>query len=1083
MRDPKRELKLFILRYHGQQAIVGLIMFVAIGASLWILFALIGFLGLHDTLLRTILFFTYLLAFIGLSIKYWIPGLMALMGFGSRLSEKAAARIIKKWLPGLDDRYINLLELEESEYRNTSPELWKRGLESRTEEVSGFPIETASPWKEIMPVMKWLAVPIVFVCLLLVLGKWKWVEEGSTAVWAYQRVIERVAPFRFIIDSKELVVEKGGSLSVEVFTEGSVEPIEVLAEFGGVQQKLRKRGEKWLLTLGNISKSGILLFNGSGVRSAPVNVRVVENARLDGVNIELVYPPYTGMENELRDWSNRVSVPRGTEVKVSARRIGALDWRASFAGVNLDNNKDGFSFQGSSDGSFVLSLLNGLEVWQSWGQLDVDVFADEYPLIDVDYTVRDSIVSAVVNLKDDFGLSKLVWIAYGIEGELFRKDLSIKGTREEVLDHMINLSVLNKEYPNARSWAYLISDNDQPNGFKKSLSDRYTLDYKSAKESLDALRSETAAMSSGASSSQKELEKQERLLEEIVAESVSGKMDWNEKNRIEEQVEDLIKGQKARESRLSRLEESLKAVKTESKADDKDEILKRLDEAKKQNEGIDLKKLEELLKKEKKVELLKLLKETQKDEKEAVFTEEQLVELLKNMDVELRFEQSLEDLEKLKLKQEELVDTKDQDVSKQEDLNKELDKWNKEYEEMLKSNEDLKDKFEIESLLIEREEVLKEAEEASEASKSGDSEKEQKEQKESAEKLSEMLEALSGMAQAMSEDAHEENMETLRQIQDNLLLYSHREEMLGTLLKEMDPNDPSITGLMREQQELQQGGVIIEDSLRALAMRIPMIGKTIFVSLKEMGIGASSAKAALAEREVDKGQMQTRYSMMAANELALLLDEVSKKMQAQLKGKKAGKSSCNKPGGGKPSGEGLKKAQKKLMKEMGEKKGKGEKGKKEGEKGKTGKNGKSGKGDSGLNGKEFSELLQQQEALRQMLKELMENEDGLGGGVDGEELMELMDESEAELAEMILNDASMERQKEIETRLLESDDAKRERGEEERRESSGMENRMDEIGAWSEENQMRLKEIERIQQVPIKFKHFYKERIVKVPLE
>ena len=1080
-RDPKKELKAFILRYHGQQAITGLVMFITLGVSIWLVFAVIGFFSLHDRALRTALFFIYLVVFVALSIKYWIPGVLALVGWRNRLSEKEAARILKRWMPGIDDKYVNLIELEESDYRLISPGLWKWGVEKKAAEVSGFPLEIASPWKDVRPALKWLMLPVVLVLFFIVLGKWNWVQEGSTAVWSYQREILPRDPFEFVLNEKVFLVERGGSVRIELATRGEIEPDMIHSDFNGIQQKLRKEGQSWTLMLPNVMSSGKVYFEGGGLRSKPIEVLVVDVSRLENVKLLLRYPKYLGRETEEREWSNRVVVPRGTEILVEADKVAVNEWRASYRNRGLALLENGFSLLAIEGGKVDIELLNGLNKWVSWGGLDVEVVLDERPTIDVSYEGGDSLVRADLLASDDFGIRSLTWVLFEKSTELWRKELSGPQAGSISMSHKVNKDWLLRNFPTADSWAYSVLDNDAPAGYKSSISERYRLERVSEEEKLEALRNQTANMSSGANNSQKELMEQKKLLEQLAAESRGSKMNFGERNKVETQVEKLRKNQEARQKRLQGLEESLKDLKTDSKAEDKEEILNRIEEAKEKSAGVDLEKLQELLNKEKKEELLKLLQESQKKEKEAVFTEKQLAELLKRLDVELQFEQSLEQLEGLKDKQMELANREDLDESEQEKLNAEIENWNKEYEELLESNKGLKEDFDIESLEKERSEVLKEASEAAAASKSGDSEMEQKEQKESAEKLEEMLSALSAMSESMNNDSHEENMETLRQIQDNLILYSQREEAIGTKLNQMDPKDPSITVLMQEQQELQQGAVVIEDSLRALAMRVPMIGKTIFGALARMNMGASSAKLALAEREVAKGQAETRYSMMAANELALLLDEVSKKMQAQLKGMKAGKSSCNKPGGAKPSPSGMKAEQKKLMKEMGDKLGKGKKGEKKGEKGKDGKKGEKGKEGEGLSGKEFSDLLQKQEALRQMLQEMIKEDGSLGLGGSGEELMELMEESEKELAEMVLNAASLERQREIESRLLEAEEALRERGEEERRESKGSERKMEFIGEWGSKDADSQNEIERIKQDPIRYKSFYKERIIKVP--
>ena len=554
MNDPKKELRAFVLRYHGQQAIKGLVMFLTLGISVWLLFAVIGFLDIENTMLRTALFFSYVAIFLGLSIKYWIPGVLALFGLKFRLSDKEAALLLKKWMPGVEDKVVNFLELEESEYRYISPALWKRGLELRKREVGDFPIKGASPWREIKPTFKWLLLPICLVMLFVVLGKWSWVERGSDAVWAFQREIREEAAFRFILPQEILRVEKGGSLRINVSTEGLIEPDVVYAEFGGSKHKLRRETDGWALSLMNITNSGGIIFEGGGVVSGVVAIEVVDIARLVDVELIVDYPIYLSRPSEKLDWSNRLIVPRGTRIEVRANKEAVNDWRANFGQEAIASGENGFSFTAQRTGAVEIELLNGLNSWVSWGLLEVEVVMDEMPQIDAEYFVSDSIIRADILAEDDFGIRSLSWVLYNEDGQLAATMLVGRADRSVSLSHTVNVKELIGRFPNANAWAYMVEDNDLPNGYKSSTSKRYVLISRSEEERMEELRRETSSLSSGASNSEKKLQEQKKLLEQLAAESRGAKMNFTERNKLESQIESLINNAKSRELRLVRLE-------------------------------------------------------------------------------------------------------------------------------------------------------------------------------------------------------------------------------------------------------------------------------------------------------------------------------------------------------------------------------------------------------------------------------------------------------------------------------------------------------------------------------------------------
>ena len=65
-----------------------------------------------------------------------------------------------------------------------------------------------------------------------------------------------------------------------------------------------------------------------------------------------------------------------------------------------------------------------------------------------------------------------------------------------------------------------------------------------------------------------------------------------------------------------------------------------------------------------------------------------------------------------------------------------------------------------------------------------------------------------------------ENIETLRQILENLIFFSKSEEELMVQMNDMDPNDPQYIQLMHKQGDLRNDAKVIEDSLFALSKRI-----------------------------------------------------------------------------------------------------------------------------------------------------------------------------------------------------------------------------------------------------------------------
>ena len=102
-----------------------------------------------------------------------------------------------------------------------------------------------------------------------------------------------------------------------------------------------------------------------------------------------------------------------------------------------------------------------------------------------------------------------------------------------------------------------------------------------------------------------------------------------------------------------------------------------------------------------------------------------------------------------------------------------------------------------------------------------------KSQKSSADQLSKLKNKLKEQQKEESMEQQVENIETLRQILENLIFFSKSEEELMVQMNNVDPNDPQYIQLMYKQGNLRNDAKVIEDSLFALSKRIPQISATV----------------------------------------------------------------------------------------------------------------------------------------------------------------------------------------------------------------------------------------------------------------
>ena len=133
----------------------------------------------------------------------------------------------------------------------------------------------------------------------------------------------------------------------------------------------------------------------------------------------------------------------------------------------------------------------------------------------------------------------------------------------------------------------------------------------------------------------------------------------------------------------------------------------------------------------------------------------------------------------------------------------------------------------------------------------------------------------------------------------------------------------------------------------------------------------------------------------------------------------------------------------------------------------------------GLGNKEIAKMAAQQAAMRKRLEEMRKemNKDGNGLGNGLNPLIKELEEQEKDLVNKRFSNNMIQRQKDILTRLLESEKALMERGWDEKRESK--EGKNENLGnqiRFDQYNKEKLKQIELLQSVDPMYKKYYKDR-------
>ena len=1110
----QRKIRQFTQKYYKKMLIKGVLLFSALG--LLFFFVILGveyFLWLNSTG-RFILLFVFVVVELYLLFRYIIRPIFYLFKFKKGISDKQASLIIGEHFPNVGDKLYNLFDLKGD---TNQSELLLASIEQRSENLSSVPFVNAVNFKENKKYIKFLAIPALVLGLLWLSGNWYSFFGSYDRVVNYNLAYEPPAPFSFKLLTNELSVLNTKAHTILVTTEGNVRPESVFIIIEGKKLLLQEQNGVYQYTFSPPLLSTNFSFEADEVYSRQYTLEALTTPLIQNFKLVLDYPKYTKKSSEIIESTGSATFPEGTKVtwKIKANNTERIQLVSKENSLLFDKKNNNFELSKSIYNNFPYQLSTSNENVAEYEKLEYHftVTKDAYPSIKVKQVIdslNPNTLYYIGEASDDYKLSKITLVWYA-DNEIENKHVLELGKPNSNFNQFYYTfpSGLNLDAGKNYIYYFEATDNDAIHNGKTSKSQVFStrlLDDNQLKNK--ELNSQQAIIKNIDRSLEKFKEQKETLREINQEQKEKKSLNFNDKN----QVKDFLKKQQQQENLMQKFSKELKENLEKKDTDDTlNELLKeRLErqeiEAKK-NEKL-LEELNKIADKINKEDLKKKLEEIAKKQKNSERNLEQLLELTKRYYVTEKAAQLAKKLEKLAEKQAAAAENKDlENKSKnQEELNKEFNKLAKELNELKKDNQDLKKPLDLDVSKKKEEGVKNDQEQASEELKKEESEasdaQEKKnasknasqKQKSAAQKMKEMSEQLqqSSSSGGGADSSIKEDVEMLRQILDNLITFSFKQENLFEELSEADIKSRQFSSTIRKQQELRELFEHVDDSLFSLSLRQAKLSEFVNEQITEVYYNIDNSLESIAENQINKGVSYQKYVLSASNSLAdflaKMLDNLQMSMksgsgsgegegfqlpdiiksQGELQGKMKGKGESK--GESKEEGEGKKEGKSgKEGEGEGEGKGKGKKpgsesgqgnsggegnsgeGKGKGEKGNSGKDGENGEG-KGKNGqgaqggqgqgepseselKEIYEIYKQQQQIRKNLEEQLQNMINNSDRKLGEKLIKQMEDFENDLIENGFTPRGMSKMNTIQYELLKLKNAAMKQGKKPERES------------------------------------------------
>ncbi|APS38114.1 DUF4175 family protein [Salegentibacter sp. T436] len=1070
----KRKLAAFIRKFYLNKLLKGIILFLAIGLLYFLsVLAIEHFLWLEPSA-RTFLFWIFVGVEVMLLGYFIIIPLTKLFKFSSGINDEDASRIIGAHFPEVNDKLLNILQLKK--YSQQS-ELLLAGIEQKSAELNKVPFTRAVDYKENRKYLKYALFPVILILGLLVTGNIKLIASPLDRLAKYNTEFEAPAPFRFIILNDSLKARENSEYKIIVKTEGNITPEKPEISYNGQTYFLKQVAPgSFEYTFKRLQNSVNFRLSANGINSKEFTLETLKVPKLLDFKMKFDYPNYIGKLNDSLSGSGNVNVPEGTKItwNFNTRNTEILNFKTEDSLIKLSTENSDFQYSQAVYSRLDYSVSTSNKAIKNFEALDysINVNKDEYPVIEIQQKL-DSIDNSTQyfygKLSDDYGLNRLNLVYYieNKEDSLRKDEVSISKAAFDDF-HYTFPGNLDLEPGETYNFYFQLWDNDALNGSKNTKTSTFSFRKKTSDEIEEEKLRQQGESINNLSESLKNIKSSEEELNELNRlQKENENLDYNQRKKLQ----NFIQRQKQQSEMMRNYSEKLKNSFEENEQElnsdspEKDELKKRLDRNEKrlqENESL-LKELQEIADKINREELGEKLEELSKRNQSEERSLEQLLELTKRYYIEEKLQKLARDLDKLSEKQNQLSENSDaESLVEQKKISEEFEKFQQEMDQLEDDNNDLQKPTDLPREEVDEESIEKYLNDAEENLDKGDREKAKEKQKNAAQQMKEMSQKMQQRAMQQSGEELKADIETLRQILDNLVTFSFQQEELLEDFSKIDINNPGYAARLRRQNDLRENFSHIDDSLYTLALSNPMITEKITKSLTDIEFDIDKSLERLSENQLPQGTASQQYVVTGANDLAYMLSEILSMMQQQAN-----------PQLGKGQGENSEfqlqdiiKKQQEINKEFQEQ-GKQQKGKQN-----EGKTPGEGMGEGDMEG--LFEIYKAQQELRESLQELNEKE----GSQQGKQIEEQMKDAEKQLLDKGFDPENLQKLQQLEHELMEYEDARLQQGENNKRES---ETNLQQFDNTTKDQSIKAKEyfnsIEILNRQSLPLREIYKQKV------
>jgi hypothetical protein len=319
------KLNSFKLKYYAYKVLKGSLISLLLVLMIYTIFSVIEYFVFLSSDVRKVVFFGFLIFSVLLLIQFIVFPLLRMLSLLKPIDLKSTTKIIQNHFTTIEDKLLNVIELNELTENQYSNELILASIDQKIEQLKVFDFNEAIQFKNVKYIISYFIISVLISLGIFFTNKNVFIDSTNRLVH-YNTTFIKPAPFTFQLENTDLKVKKGDSYLIKVKVEGSEIPEIVYINIEGNNYLMKTSASGYFeYEMVSVINPVNFYFTDLKYNSEKFGLQLLPKPGITNFKTTIVPPVYTGLQTMTLENIGDLQIPNGTKV----------EW--SFNGIDMDS--------------------------------------------------------------------------------------------------------------------------------------------------------------------------------------------------------------------------------------------------------------------------------------------------------------------------------------------------------------------------------------------------------------------------------------------------------------------------------------------------------------------------------------------------------------------------------------------------------------------------------------------------------------------------------------------------------------------------------------------------------------------------